>query len=99
MPGITTFVGMRPSIDESSLWKLDPSNLTSNGSREAKIPPSVAILSQADNAELGDRDPFDVWRTLKHNQRECASQQLCFVGKDDLLRHEAYDEFIDLDAE
>jgi Protein of unknown function DUF262 len=52
---------------------------------------NYAILSQADNAELGDRDPFDVWRTLKQNQRECASQQLCFVGKDDLLKHEAYD--------
>jgi Protein of unknown function DUF262 len=59
---------------------------------------NYAILSQADNAELGDRDPFDVWRTLKPNQRECASQQLCFVGKDDLLRHEAYDEFIDFRA-
>ena len=60
---------------------------------------NYAILSQADNAELGDRDPFDVWRTLKQNQKECASQQLCFIGKDDLLRHEAYDEFIDFRAE
>jgi hypothetical protein len=33
------------------------------------------------------------WRTLKENQ--CASQQLCFIGREDLLRHEAYDEFID----
>jgi hypothetical protein len=60
---------------------------------------NYAILSQADNAELGDRDPFDVWRTLKMNQRECASQQLFFVGKDDLLRREAYEEFIDFRAE
>ncbi|MCK1466868.1 DUF262 domain-containing protein [Bradyrhizobium sp. 193] len=60
---------------------------------------NYAVLSQADNAELGDRDPFDVWRTLKTNQRECASQQLFFVGKDDLLRREAYEEFIDFRAE
>jgi hypothetical protein len=60
---------------------------------------NYAILSQADNAELGDRDPFDVWRTLKSNQKECASQQLCFVGKDDLLKHEAYDEFVDFRSE
>jgi len=59
---------------------------------------NYAVLSQADNAELGDRDPFDVWRTLRQNQRECASQQLCFIGKDDLLKHEAYDEFIDFRA-
>jgi hypothetical protein len=26
---------------------------------------NYAILSQADNAELGNRDPFDVWRTNK----------------------------------
>ncbi len=56
---------------------------------------NYAILSQADNAELSDRDPFDVWRTLKSNQRECASLQLCFVGRDDLLKREAYEEFID----
>jgi len=60
---------------------------------------NYAILSQADNAELSDRDPFDVWRTLKQNQRECASKQLCFIGKEDLLRHEAYEEFIDFRAE
>ena len=39
------------------------------------------------------------WSTLKPNQRECASQQLFFVGKDDLLRREAYEEFIDFRAE
>ncbi|WP_316193893.1 DUF262 domain-containing protein [Bradyrhizobium sp. SZCCHNRI1029] len=60
---------------------------------------NYAILSQADNAELGDRDPFDVWRSLKQNQRECASQQLFFVGREDLLRKEAFEEFIDYRAE
>jgi hypothetical protein len=34
------------------------------------------IESRDANAELGDLDPFDVWRSLKANQRECASQQL-----------------------
>ncbi len=60
---------------------------------------NYAILSQADNAELGDRDPFDVWRSLKPNQRECASQQLFFVGREDLLRKQAFEEFVDFRAE
>jgi hypothetical protein len=60
---------------------------------------NYAVLSQADNAELGDRDPFDVWRSLKPNQRECASQQLFFVGKDDLLRKEAFEEFLEFRAD
>jgi hypothetical protein len=60
---------------------------------------NYAILSQADNAELGDRDPFDVWRTLKSNQKECASVQLCFVASDNLLRRDAYEEFIDFRSE
>ncbi|MCA6111278.1 hypothetical protein [Bradyrhizobium cenepequi] len=60
---------------------------------------NYAVLSQADNAELGDRDPFDVWRSLKANQRECASQQLFFVGREDLLRKEAFDEFLDFRAQ
>ena len=55
---------------------------------------NYAILSQPDNAELGEQAPFDVWRTLKPNQRECASLQLCFLGLDNLLQYEAYDEFV-----
>lgn len=58
---------------------------------------NYAILSQADNAELADRDPFDVWRALKPNQRECASIQLCFIAREDLLK--AYEEFIEFRAE
>jgi hypothetical protein len=58
---------------------------------------NYAILSQADNSELGDRDPFDVWRTLSPDQRECASLQLGFVGREDLLRE--FDEFIEYRAE
>lgn len=58
---------------------------------------NYAILSQADNAELADRDPFDVWRSLKANQKECASVQLCFTAREDLLK--AYEEFIEFRAE
>jgi hypothetical protein len=59
---------------------------------------NYAILAQADNSELADRDPFDVWRSLKANQRECASLQLCFVASDNYLRPAAYDEFIEFRA-
>ena len=59
---------------------------------------NFAILSQADNAELGDRDPFDVWRGMKSNQRECAGKQLCFVASERMLRRDAYDEFIEFRA-
>jgi hypothetical protein len=58
---------------------------------------NYAILSQADNAELGDRDPFDVWRSLKPNQREWASVQMCFTARDDLLK--AYEEFVEVRSE
>jgi hypothetical protein len=57
---------------------------------------NYAIISQADNAELADSDPFEAWRSLKSNQRECASQQLCFsVAKEDLLKHGEYEGFLD----
>ena len=59
---------------------------------------NYAILSQPDNAELGDRDPFDVWRGMKSNQRECAGRQLCFVASENLLRRDAYDEFVEFRA-
>ncbi|MGE5297045.1 MAG: hypothetical protein ACM3VT_19655, partial [Solirubrobacterales bacterium] len=59
---------------------------------------NYAILSQADNSELADRDPFDVWRSLKQNQKECASQQLCFVASDNYLRPAAYGEYMDFRA-
>lgn len=64
----------------------------------ANVLPNYAILSQADNATLGDDSPFDVWRGLKPNQRECASQQLCFVGSDNLLKPEAFEEFMNFRA-
>jgi hypothetical protein len=60
---------------------------------------NYAILSQTDNAELADRDPFDVWRGMKSNQRECAGRQLCFVASDNLLRRDAYDEFVEFRAD
>lgn len=55
---------------------------------------NYAILSQADNASLSDQGPFDSWRNLRQNQRDCASVQLCFTASDNLLRPEAYSEFI-----
>ena len=58
---------------------------------------NYAILSQADNAELSDRDPFDVWRSLRPNQREWASVQMGFTAREDLLK--AYEEFLDFRAE
>lgn len=58
---------------------------------------NYAILSQADNAELSDRDPFDVWRSLKGNQREWAAVQMCFTAREDLLK--ACEEFVDFRAE
>jgi hypothetical protein len=58
---------------------------------------NYAILSQDDNAALADRDPFDVWRSLKTNQKEWASAQLCFTAREDLLK--AYEEFIDFRAD
>ena len=64
----------------------------------ANVLPNYAILSQADNAALGDDNPFDVWRGLKPNQRECASQQLGFVGSDNLLKPEAFEEFLNFRA-
>ncbi|MBR0778314.1 DUF262 domain-containing protein [Bradyrhizobium diazoefficiens] len=60
---------------------------------------NYAILSQADNSQLGDSDPFDAWRALKQNQKECASKQLFFVAKDDYLKREAYEDFVDFRAE
>lgn len=58
---------------------------------------NYAILSQADNAELADRDPFDVWRSLKPNQRDYASAQLFFTANQNLFK--AYEEFIEFRAE
>jgi hypothetical protein len=59
---------------------------------------NYAILSQADNSELGDRNPLDVWRGLTSEQKECASKQLCFLAADNFLRPEAYEEFVDYRA-
>jgi len=50
---------------------------------------------QPDNAELSDRNPLDVWKAMKANQRDCAVAQLCFVASENLLRREAYEEFVE----
>jgi hypothetical protein len=55
---------------------------------------NYAVLSQDDNAELGDSDPVDSWGSLKSNQKEWASLQLFFVADDSYLRPNAYDEYI-----
>ena len=55
---------------------------------------NYAVLSQADNAELGDGDPVDSWGSMKSNQKEFASLQLFFVADDSYLKPSAYDEYI-----
>lgn len=59
---------------------------------------NYAVLSQADNAELGDGDPVDSWGSLKSNQKEYASLQLFFVADDSYLKPNAYDEYISFRA-
>lgn len=65
----------------------------------ANVVPNYAILSQPDNAAIGDIQPLDVWKTLKQNQKECASTQLFFEASDNLLKPAAYEEFVDFRAE
>lgn len=59
---------------------------------------NYAILSQADNAELSDRDPSAAHKALSPGQREAAAEQLFFRVSDGLLDYKAYDEFIELRA-
>lgn len=59
---------------------------------------NYAILSQADNAELSDRDPSAAHKDLSPDLREAASEQLFFRVSDGLLSYKAYDEFIDFRA-
>jgi len=55
---------------------------------------NYAILSHADNTELGDRDPSSAHKRLTRMQREAAAQQLFFLADDDRwLNIEAYEEF------
>ncbi|HEV7906395.1 MAG TPA: DUF262 domain-containing protein [Pyrinomonadaceae bacterium] len=59
---------------------------------------NYALLSQADNAELSDRDPSIVHKGLSQGLREAASEQLFFRVSDEILSYQAYDEFIDFRA-
>jgi hypothetical protein len=59
---------------------------------------NYAILSQADNAELSDRDPSAAHKALSLVQREAAAEQLFFRLSDGMLSHKVYDEFIDMRA-
>ena len=65
----------------------------------ANVVPNYAILSQPDNAGLGDLQPLDMWKSLKQNQKECASAQLFFEASDNLLKPGAYEEFVDFRAD
>jgi hypothetical protein len=65
----------------------------------ANLIPNYAILSQPDNATLGDVQPLDMWKSLKQNQKECASAQFFFEASDNLLKPAAYDEFIEFRAD
>jgi hypothetical protein len=65
----------------------------------ANVVPNYAILSQPDNATLGDLQPLDMWKSLKQNQKECASAQLFFEASDNLLKPGAYEEFVDFRAD
>jgi hypothetical protein len=65
----------------------------------ANVVPNYAVLSQPDNAELGDQQPLDVWLSLKPNQRDVASTQLFFEASDNLLKPAAYEEFVAYRAE
>jgi len=56
---------------------------------------NYAIISQSDNAELGDRPPAEVYAELSIQERSMASAQLFLRGQDDLLNQENYDDFID----
>lgn len=55
---------------------------------------NYAILAQADNAELGDRDPASVHKGLSPAMRDAAKDQLFFIVSDGLLNQAAYDEFL-----
>ena len=59
---------------------------------------NYAILSQADNAELGEGDPADSWGSLTTNQKEHASVQLFLVADDSYLNPIAYQEYIEFRA-
>jgi hypothetical protein len=59
---------------------------------------NYAILSQADNSELGDKDPSAVHKNLSPNMREVASNQLFFIASEGLLNNKAYEEFLDFRA-
>jgi hypothetical protein len=65
----------------------------------ANIVPNYAILSQPDNAALGDLQPLDMWKSLQQNQKEFASAQLFFEASDNLLRPGAYEEFVEYRSE
>jgi hypothetical protein len=50
--------------------------------------------------ELGDREPFEVWRNSRDNQKEWQAEQLCItLAKEDLLETKAFEEFVEYRAD
>jgi hypothetical protein len=61
---------------------------------------NYAIVTQSDNLELGDREPFEVWRNSRDNQKEWQAEQLCItLAKEDLLETKAFEEFVEYRAD
>jgi hypothetical protein len=59
---------------------------------------NYAILSQADNAEIGDKDPKIVYDALKGKAKDYADEQLFFILSEKRDWVDAYDAFLSLRA-
>jgi hypothetical protein len=55
---------------------------------------NYAILTQADNAALGDEDPKVAYGKLTSDQKRCAREQFIPFGDEEALLPDAYDAFI-----
>ncbi len=74
--------------------------ITNNIMRNMNTVANYAIITQADNAELGDTDPLITWTNLTASQKENAAKQLYFLAVgDNYLKIEAFDEFLSFRSE
>jgi len=55
---------------------------------------NYAVLSQADNAEIGDKDPKEVYDALKGNTKDYADEQLFFILSENRDWVAAYEAFL-----
>jgi len=55
---------------------------------------NYAVLSQADNAEIGDKDPKEVYDALKGNTKDYADEQLFFILSEKRDWVAAYEAFL-----